>query len=78
MYCLENARVQKSATSVDLSDIVNHAALLRLVDGYIADVLLRVRGLAVGHRQTRRAMHGMRGQVPREVQGAVERRLFAK
>lgn len=71
----EDARVQEDPTGDDLSDIVDHAAQLRYVDGDVADLLLRVRGAAVGHRQAGRAVHGVRRQVSREMQGLVKRRL---
>lgn len=74
----EDARVQENSTSDDLSYIIDHPSQLRHLDGYVADVLLRVRGSSLGHRSAGRAMYGVRCQVPRKVQGPPERRLLAE
>lgn len=71
----ENARLQEDAAGAHLSDQQYNAAQLCTLDGHLADVLLWVRGLAVGHRQAGCAVYRVRCQVPREVQGSAQRRL---
>ena len=71
----ETARVQEGAAGCDLPDLFDDAAQLRAVVGEAADLLLRVRGAAVGHRAPGRPLHRVRRQVPREVQGPPQRRL---
>ena len=51
----EAARVQEDAAGADLPDLEHHAAQLRAVVRHLAHLLLRVRGPALGHRQTGRA-----------------------
>ena len=48
----EAARVQEDAAGADLPDLEHHAAQLRAVVRHLAHLLLRVRGPALGHRQT--------------------------
>lgn len=74
----EDARVQENAAGDDLPDLLDHASQIRHLDRHLADLLLRVRGPSLGHRPARGAVHGVRCQVPRKVQGPAERRLLAK
>lgn len=74
----ENARVQENATGPDLSDQQHNSSQLRPLDRHPPHLLLRVRGAVVGHRPTGCQVHRVLGQVSREVQGSVERRLPAK
>lgn len=74
----EDARVQENPASDDLPHIVDHSSQFRHLDGYVADLLLRVRRSPLGHRPAGSSMYGMRCQVPREVQGSTERRLLAE
>ena len=48
----EAARVQEDAAGADLPDLEHHAAQLRAVVRHLSHLLLRVRGPALGHRQT--------------------------
>lgn len=58
LYCphciAENARIQEGAAGVDLSHLVDHTPQLRPVDGHLPDLLLRVRGAALGYCATGR------------------------
>lgn len=74
----ENARIQENATGADLSDQQHNPAQLCPLDGHTPHLLLRVRGVVVGHRPAGCQVHRVLGQVPREVQGSVERRLPAE
>lgn len=74
----ENARVQEDAAGVDLSHLEHDTAQLPVVDRHIADVLLRVRGAALGNSASGRPLLGVWRQVPREVQGPPERGLLAE
>ena len=74
----ENACVQEDPAGVDLPHLQHDAAQLCGVVGQLAHLLLWVRGAAVGAGQTGRALHRVRGQVPREVQGPAQRRLLAE
>lgn len=72
-FLSENARVQENATGADLSNQQYNAAQFRSMDSHTPHLLLRVRGAVVGHRPTGCQVHRVLGQVPREVQGSVER-----
>lgn len=75
MVPAEDARLQEDSTGDDLSDLVDDASQLCHLDRYFADLLLRVRGPAMGHRETGCKMYGMRCQMPRKMQGPSQRRL---
>ena len=75
---IENARIQEDPARLDLPHIEYYSAQLPAVDSVVADLLLRVRGLAVGHRSTRSALYRVWRQVPREVQGSAQCRLPTK
>lgn len=74
----EDARLQENAASDDLPDFLDDAAQVRHLDGYIADLLLRVRRSPLGHCSARCAVYGVRSQVPRKVQGPAERWLLTE
>lgn len=73
----ETSRVQEDPPGVDLSDLQHDAAQLRPMVGHVTDLLLRVRGPAVGHRKAGGEVHGVWREVAREMQGPPKRRLLA-
>lgn len=74
----ENARVQENTAGPHLPHLEYNAAQLPAVDRYVAHVLLRVRGAAVGNRASGSPLLGVRRQVSREMQGPLERGLLAE
>lgn len=74
----EIARLQEDSAGLDLPYFIHDPPQLRGVDGDGADLLPRVRGAAVGDRASGHALLRVRRQVPREVPGPAECRLFTK
>ena len=50
MIPAEDARVQEDATGDDIPDLVDDTTQFRNLDGYVANVLLRVRRTSLGNR----------------------------
>lgn len=74
----ENARVQENSAGAHLPHLEHDTAQLPVVDRYVAHLLLRVRGAAVGNRASGRPLLGVRREVSREVQGPPECGLLAE
>lgn len=74
----ENARLQEDLAGVDLPHFFYHPTQLWGLDRHHAHLLLRVWRAAVGHREARHEVPGVRGQMSREVPGPPQCRLPAK
>ena len=71
----ETSRLQENPSGLDLPDLEHNPAQLCPLVRHLAHLLLRVRGAPLGHRPPRGALHRVRCQVPREVQGLAQRGL---
>ena len=71
----ETSRLQENPSGLDLPDLQYNPAQLCPLVRHLAHLLLRVRGAPLGHRPPRGALHRVRSQVPREVQGPAQRGL---
>ena len=78
IYSSEVARVQEDTPGDRIPDLVHETSQFRSLDGHFTDLLLRMRGSAVGLGKAGRSMHRMRGEDARKVQRSSQCRLSSK